>query len=110
MAEADGETGQGFSVEVAKAWEQAFFEFEDLPYTRLAVLRIAIVLGKGGGVIRPYTNLVRWGLGGRQGSGNQMFSWIHLEDLYRIMVFIQEDENRKGIYNCSAPRPVKNRS
>lgn len=109
MTEQDGETGQGFSVEVAKAWEQAFFEFEDLPHTRLVALRIAIVLGKGGGVIKPYTNLVRYGLGGRQGSGKQMFSWIHLEDLYRIILFIQEDKSRKGIYNCSAPHPVKNR-
>lgn len=109
MTEQDGEIGQGFSVEVAKAWEQAFFAFEDLPHTRLVALRIAIVLGKGGGVIKPYTNLVCYGLGGRQGSGNQMFSWIHLEDLYRIIVFIQEDKNKKGIYNCSAPNPVKNR-
>lgn len=108
MTEADGEIGTGFSVEVAKAWEQAFFSFEDLPQTRLVALRIAIVLGKDGGVIKPYTNLVCSGLGGRQGSGNQMFSWIHIEDLYRIILFIQADKSKKGIYNCSAPAPVKN--
>jgi uncharacterized protein (TIGR01777 family) len=108
MTELDGEIGQGFSVEVAKAWEQAFFEFEDLPVTRLVALRIAIVLGAGGGVIGPYTNLVRYGLGGRQGSGNQMFSWIHIEDLYRVILFIQADKSKKGIYNCSAPGPVSN--
>ena len=108
MTEQEGEMGQGFSVEVAKAWEHAFFGFEDLTHTRLVALRIAIVLGKGGGVIKPYTNLVSYGLGGRQGSGHQRFSWIHVEDLYRIILFIQEDKSKKGIYNCSAPNPVKN--
>lgn len=109
MTEEEGEIGSGFSVEVAKAWEQSFFAFEDLPRTRLVALRIAIVLGKDGGVIKPYRNLVCCGLGGRQGSGEQRFSWIHVADLYRIIVWIQEDKSKKGIYNCSAPNPVKNK-
>src|SRR5690349_7188323 len=47
MTEKEGEFGSGFSVDVAKAWEQAFFEFS-LPSTRQIALRIAFVLGKGG--------------------------------------------------------------
>ncbi len=109
MTESEGELGQGFSVSVARAWEQAFFTFADLPQTRLVALRISIVLGAGGGVMKPYTNLVRMGLGGRQGSGRQQFSWIHIEDLYRVILFVLEDESRRGVYNCSAPYPVKNR-
>lgn len=109
MTEAEGEIGQGFSVDVARAWEHVFFAFERLVPTRFVALRIAIVLGPGGGVIGPYTNLVSMGLGGQQGSGRQMFSWIHIEDLYRIILFLLEDENKRGIYNCSAPNPVKNR-
>lgn len=68
MDEATGETGYGFSVEVAKAWEAAFFE-RPLAYTRKVLLRIAIVLGREGGVMKPYTALTRFGLGGVQGNG-----------------------------------------
>ncbi|MDW0116518.1 TIGR01777 family oxidoreductase [Sporosarcina thermotolerans] len=108
MTEADGEIGSGFSVEVAKAWEASLFEF-DLPKTRQVALRIAIVLGKDGGVMEPYVNLVRFGLGGVQGPGNQMFSWIHIEDLYRIVLFIKENEQLEGVFNCAAPTPITNR-
>ncbi|WP_411344364.1 TIGR01777 family oxidoreductase [Paenibacillus sp. WLX1005] len=107
MTETAGEIGTGFSVEVAKAWEQAFFEFK-LPHTRQIALRIAIVLGPGGGVMTPYRNLVRFGLGGKQGSGKQRFSWIHVEDLLGIILFLRDRKQLDGIFNCSAPNPVTN--
>lgn len=108
MTEADGEIGTGFSVDVAKAWEESLFSY-DLPQTRKVALRIAIVLGKDGGVMEPYLNLVRFGLGGVQGSGNQMFSWIHVEDVFRIIQFLQENKQLSGVFNCSAPHPITNR-
>ncbi|TWT25330.1 TIGR01777 family oxidoreductase [Planomicrobium sp. CPCC 101110] len=108
MTESNGEIGTGFSAEVAKAWEQSLFAFK-LPRTRQVALRTAIVLGEDGGVMTPYLNLVRFGLGGMQGSGDQMFSWIHIEDLYRIVLFLQEQPQLNGIFNCSAPHPVSNR-
>lgn len=107
MTEKEGEIGTGFSVEVAKAWEKEFFDFE-LPKTRQIALRMAIILGKNGGVISPYKNIVRFGLGGKQGKGNQMFSWLHIHDLYRIILFLYENENLEGVFNCSSPNPVKN--
>ncbi|TWT01616.1 TIGR01777 family oxidoreductase [Planomicrobium sp. CPCC 101079] len=108
MTESTGEIGTGFSVEVAKAWEQSLFAFK-LPRTRQIALRTAIVLGEDGGVMNPYLNLVRFGLGGVQGPGDQMFSWIHIEDLYRIVLFLQDQPHLKGIFNCSSPHPVSNR-
>jgi len=108
MTEASGEIGTGFSVDVAKAWEKSLFSF-DLPQTRTVALRMAIVLGKDGGVMEPYRNLVRFGLGGVQGSGNQMFSWIHVEDVYRIILFLQDNKQLNGVFNCSAPLPITNR-
>lgn len=107
MTEAGGELGEGFSVDVGKAWEQAFFNFK-LEGTRRVALRMAIVLGSGGGAMEPYQNMVRFGLGGKQGSGKQMFSWIHIEDLYRIVLFMRDHENLSGIFNASAPVPVSN--
>ncbi|CAM4520741.1 MAG: TIGR01777 family oxidoreductase [Paenibacillus macerans] len=107
MTEEGGEIGAGFSVDVAKAWEQAFFAF-DLPATRQIALRIAIVLDDGG-VMGPMRNLVRFGLGGPQGSGRQQFSWIHMEDLFRIVMFLQQHPKLDGVFNASAPHPVTNR-
>ncbi|WP_443939888.1 TIGR01777 family oxidoreductase [Pedobacter sp. MW01-1-1] len=107
MTEEQGEIGIGFSVNVATNWEKAFFDF-NLPSSRQVALRMAIVLGKDGGVMIPFKNLVRFGLGGAQGSGKQMFSWIHIEDLCRTIQFIQENPELKGVYNCAAPYPVNN--
>lgn len=107
MTEASGEIGNGFSVSVARAWEESFFSFAS-PATRQVALRIAIVLGSTGGVMKPYENLVRCGLGGRQGNGRQMFSWIHIEDLYRIITFLWQHPEITGVVNCAAPHPVAN--
>lgn len=107
MTEAEGELGSGFSEEVAKTWEETFFSFR-LPRTRQAALRIAIVLGDGS-VMTPYRNLVRLGLGGAQGTGKQMLSWIHIDDLYRIIRFLQQRDDLDGIFNCASPNPVTNR-
>jgi uncharacterized protein (TIGR01777 family) len=108
MTEESGDIGTGFSVDVAKAWEESLFTF-DLPQTRKVALRMAIVLGKNGGVMEPYRNLVRFGLGGVQGSGDQMFSWVHVEDVFRIILFLQENKQLNGVFNCSAPQPITNR-
>jgi len=107
MTESTGEIGSGFSVGVATQWEKVFFDFK-LSKTRQVALRMAIVLGKDGGVMIPFKNLVRFGLGGKQGSGNQMFSWIHIEDLFGIIQFVQANKKMEGAYNCSAPNPVSN--
>ncbi|WP_422122297.1 TIGR01777 family oxidoreductase [Planococcus sp. X10-3] len=108
MTESTGELGSGFSVDVGKAWEDAFFRFQ-LPKTRQVGLRLAIVLGAEGGVMEPYVNLVRFGLGGKQGEGKQMFSWIHIEDVYHIIEFLKNRIDLKGIFNASAPNPVSNK-
>ncbi|RZK46136.1 MAG: DUF1731 domain-containing protein, partial [Pedobacter sp.] len=43
-----------------------------------------------------------------QGSGQQMFSWLHVEDLFNIMLFLQNKKELNGVFNCSAPNPVDN--
>ncbi len=104
--ETTGEIENDFSVQVCKAWEAAFNEIQ-LQATRKAVLRMAIVLGKGG-VLVPYSWLARLGLGGKQGSGRQMFSWIHIDDLARMIEWLCDQEGQAGTFNASAPVPVPN--
>ena len=107
MNETNGEIGTGFSVGIATAWEKSFFDF-NFKNTRQVALRMAIVLGKDGGVIHPLKNLVRFGLGGKSGKGNQMFSWIHIEDVWNIIVYIQQNETIHGAINTAAPNPETN--
>lgn len=109
MTESAGEIGTGFSVNVATNWEKSFFDFK-LKNTRQVALRMAIVLGKDGGVVQAIKNLVRFGLGGKQGSGNQMFSWVHIEDLYSVIIFLQQHKELQGVFNTSAPNPVTNKT
>jgi hypothetical protein len=105
--EFNGEIQNDFSVQVCKLWEQTFFEMT-MPGTRKIALRTAITLGSGG-VMKPYLNLIKFGLGGRQGSGKQMYSWVHIEDVCRAIDFVMKNEVCQGVYNLSAPNPVTNK-
>jgi uncharacterized protein (TIGR01777 family) len=104
--ECTGEPGSGFSVQVCQSWEKAFFE-QRTPFTRKIALRTAITLGEGG-VLVPYRRLIRWGLGGRQGSGRQMYSWVHVEDIGRAVEWFFDHPELEGVYNIAAPGPVTN--
>ena len=107
MDEETGEIGEGFSVDVCKQWEQTFRSIE-VPKTRKVTLRIAIVLGKKGGALAPLKRLVKVGLGGKQGAGNQFFSWLHEKDFAGIIDFIISNDKIEGVYNATSPNPITN--
>lgn len=96
----------GFLADLVLQWESVFFGF-NLPKTRQVALRTSVVLGKGGGALTPLKMLTRLGLGGKHGDGKQLFSWIHIEDYFRILLFLIENEDIQGIVNCTSPKPVK---
>lgn len=104
--EYSGEIHDDFSVQVCKRWEKTFYD-QPAPHTRKIALRMAINLGPGG-ILIPYFNLLKFGLGGKQGSGKQMYSWIHVEDTCRMIEWIWEHKNMSGTFNCCAPNPVTN--
>lgn len=104
--EYSGKHGDGFSVQVCKLWEKTFYE-QTTPATRKVALRMAITLGPGG-VLIPYFNLLKFGLGGKQGSGKQMYSWVHIEDTSRMIEWIDTHTNIEGTFNCCSPNPVTN--
>ncbi|OAQ39924.1 epimerase [Pedobacter psychrophilus] len=106
MTEDNGEIGDDFSMNVAKFWEQSFFEIET-PKTLKTALRTSIVLGKKGGAFIPLKRLTQFGLGGKQGGGNQYISWIHEEDFARAISFIVKDK-MTGVINVVSPKPITN--
>jgi uncharacterized protein (TIGR01777 family) len=106
--EETGEIGKGFSVEIAKAWEGAFLKYKNLG-TRMVALRMAMVFGKGkGGVYEAYRNIVKMGLGGRAGSGEQYVSWLHAADYVGMLLWIVENARLEGAVNLASPEPRPN--
>lgn len=99
--------GEGTMAEVARQWERAFFE-SPTPGTRKAALRITLVLGRNGGVFPIFKTLVMLGQGGRQGSGEQMMSWIHVDDLCSAMLWIINQNSIGATVNAAAPSPMSN--
>jgi len=98
-----------FSIAVATAWESAFDEFS-LPRTRKIKLRSAVTMSPDrGGIFDTLLALVRHGLGGTSGSGQQFVSWIHETDFVRALAFLIEHEHIDGIVNIAAPNPLPNR-
>lgn len=108
MDEYTGEFHNDFSVQVCQRWESTFNHLET-PQTRKVILRMAIVLGSQGGVMEPYMNLLKFGLGGHQGSGKQKFSWVHMKDVAGMLEFFMDNPGCSGVYNCSSPNPTDNR-
>ncbi|GAB3928655.1 TIGR01777 family oxidoreductase [Mucilaginibacter myungsuensis] len=105
--EVTGEIGEGFSVDVCKAWEQTFFGTET-PGTRKIALRMGFVLGKTDSAFPRLLNMARFGLGGPQGNGKQMTSWVHEQDVARLTEWLLDHPEAEGIFNCTAPNPITN--
>ncbi|MFT4112770.1 TIGR01777 family oxidoreductase [Silvibacterium sp.] len=119
MNEITGELGGGesgapdnwnFSIKVAKDWETVFFA-TITPQTRKVAMRSAITLSPDrGSVFEVLLKLVRCGLGGAIGSGNQYVSWVHEADFIRAVEWLIDHEDVEGPVNLTAPNPVPNRA
>lgn len=96
-----------FSHRLCKRWEDTAREAEDFG-TRVALLRIGLVLDSGGGSLQKMLPPFKLGLGGRFGDGHQFMPWVHREDLVRIIQFLIERDDLSGAFNGSAPHPVTN--
>lgn len=107
--EVDGDIGTGFSVEVCQAWEKTFWNTHT-PQTKKIALRTGIVFGGSDGVFPRLKNLVRTGLGGKQGTGSQYVSWLHELDFARMVEWLYEKGIDGQVYNATAPEAVQNKA
>lgn len=108
MNEEGGILGDDFSMNICKEWEKAFFS-EDVSRIRKVAVRSSIVLGNEGGAFPKMKTIARIGLGGYQGNGNQLISWIHIVDFCKALDYIMQHEDLVGAINVTAPVPVTNK-
>ncbi|EGT3626380.1 TIGR01777 family protein [Morganella morganii] len=95
-----------FSHDICRKWEQEALN-ANTEHTRVCIIRIGIVLGKGGALEKMLPPF-KLGLGGPIGHGRQGMSWIHVQDLISLIDFLLTQEHCKGVFNATAPNPVSN--
>lgn len=100
--------GSGFLPDVCCEWENEAQRASDLG-VRVINLRLGVVLSPEGGILSSLLPLFKKGLGGVIGSGDQYLSWISIEDLSRIIIYLLERGEVNGPVNAVSPNPVTNR-
>lgn len=97
-----------FLGDTCRLWEESIRPVEQLSI-RLVKLRTGIVLSNNGGALAEFKKPIQLGVAGILGDGEQMVSWIHIDDLCRMYIAALENENLSGTYNAVAPLPVTNK-
>ena len=100
--------GSGFLPDTCREWENEANKASDFG-VRVINLRTGPVLSPKGGILSSLLLPFKMGLGGVVGSGEQYLSWISIEDLSRIIVYLLEHEEVRGPVNAVSPNPVTNR-
>ncbi|WP_028572780.1 TIGR01777 family oxidoreductase [Desulfonatronum lacustre] len=103
----DGPRGTGFLADVAQAWQEEAEKARGFG-VRVVIARFGTVLGPDGGAMAQLLPIFRKGLGGRLGSGEQWFPWIHVLDLCRALEFMARHDELDGPVNCCAPQAATN--
>lgn len=96
-----------FSHDICARWENLAKRAESV-HTRVAIVRIGIVLSNQGGALGKMLPAFKAGFGGPLGSGQQYMSWIHIDDLVGLCIHLLHTEDAAGIYHGTAPMAVTN--
>lgn len=100
--------GSGFLPELCRAWEAEALQ-ATASGMRVVCLRTGPVLAREGGALPRMALPVRWFLGAKAGSGSQVISWIHVQDLVHLLATVLGHPNARGPINATAPVPCSNR-
>ncbi|MBL7766181.1 MAG: TIGR01777 family oxidoreductase [Chitinophagaceae bacterium] len=95
---------RSFLSTTCQLWEAEAHRFEALQ-VKVAIARIGIVLGKEGGAMAAFLKTVRFGVAGIPSDGRQIYSWIHVQDMARMLYYLSV-QKAEGTYNAVAPYPV----
>ncbi len=94
--------------QLCRRWEEKAFDYLDPKQTSICHIRTGVVLSPQGGALAQMVPPLRTGLAGPLGSGQQIMSWIDIEDIVGIYLYALEN-NLKGPINGVAPNPVTNK-
>ncbi len=103
----DSNFGDDFLAKLCIDWESEAKKVENTG-ARVVILRIGVVLGKNGGFLARLTPIFKLGLGGKISDGKALMSWVHIDDLAKVVKFAIENDNVRGVYNVVSPNPVTN--
>ena len=101
------EPREEFTHALCREWEQAALRAESLGI-RVCILRLGLVIGPDGGFVKRMLPPFKMGLGGKLGTGQQWMSWVHRNDVQRMVAYLLAHETLQGVFNGVAPRPVRN--
>jgi len=104
----DSESGDDFLANVCVDWEAEAMKASEYG-VRVVSLRTGIVLDKNEGALPKLLMPFKFFIGAYQGDGKQWFSWIHIDDIVNMLLFIIENENISGAINGTSPEPVTNK-
>jgi len=104
----DDPSSNDFLGQTSKLWEAAIEPVSFLG-KRLVKIRIGIVLSNDGGAYPEFKKPLKFGFATILGNGKQIVSWIHIDDLVRMILFAMENEKMEGVYNAVAPHSVSNK-
>ncbi len=109
LTEESKSKGEDFMVECCEKWEASSQSIADLGI-RTCIYRIGIVFSTKGGALEKILLSFKLGVGAYFGSGDQFYSWIHIEDLAKMFLKGIQDSKMEGIYNAVGPNPVSNKA
>lgn len=95
-----------FAHQVCQEWEQQALRIASI--TRVCIVRTGVVLAPQFGALKKMLPPYRLGLGGPFGSGSQYMSWIHIDDMVRLLMFLLDSPSASGVFNATAPNPTTN--
>lgn len=95
-----------FLAETCRKWENASLQAVD--FMRTVVLRFGIVLGSDDGAFPQFAKPQNFGIVPILGNGRQIISWIHIDDLSKLILWLLKNDTIHGIYNAVAPNPISN--
>jgi uncharacterized protein (TIGR01777 family) len=104
----DKNADTAFLGETCRLWEASIEPVKKLN-KRLVKFRTGIVLSKDGGALKEFVKPLQTGIVTIFGSGKQMISWIHIDDLCHMFISAIENENINGTFNAVTPNPVSNK-
>lgn len=96
--------GTQFPAQLCDQWEKTALQAN----CRTCLLRTATVISTHGGALTRMLPLYRWCLGGKLGSGEQYWAWIHLQDMVAAIQFLLNHPTCQGAFNLCSPNPVRN--